>query len=123
MRGNHHEARQPKPTTYVVSYCRIRLNRLTSSDLNFADLSRSRFELQPILTLFQGRFPSRIPARFLLHLRSLDYQIWSLTAVLLCLLPFKLLKISSHQMFGYMYGVLNVDEKKPVAHFAYKLRD
>nr|BAD22335.1 hypothetical protein [Oryza sativa Japonica Group] len=74
MCGNHLEARQSKPTTYAVSYCRIRLNRLTPSDSNSADLSRSRFGLQSILTLFPGRFPSR----FLLHLRSLDYQIWSL---------------------------------------------
>ncbi len=26
-------------------------------------------------------------------------------------------------MFGHMHGALNVDEKKPIAQFAYKLRD
>ena len=26
-------------------------------------------------------------------------------------------------MFGHMHGVLNVDEKKPIAQFACKLRD
>ncbi len=55
MRGKHHEAYQPKPTTYAMSYCWVRLNRLTLSDLNSADLSRSRFGLQLILT-----FPSRL---------------------------------------------------------------
>jgi hypothetical protein len=29
MRGNHHEVRQPNPTMYAVSHCRISLNRLT----------------------------------------------------------------------------------------------
>ena len=54
MRGNHHEVRQPNPTTYAMSYCRIRLNQLTLSDSNSADPSRSRFGPQPILTLFPG---------------------------------------------------------------------
>jgi hypothetical protein len=52
MRGKHHEAHQPKPTTYAMSYCRVRLNRLTPSDLNSANLSRSRFGFQLILTRF-----------------------------------------------------------------------
>ncbi len=79
MRGNHHEARQPNPTTYAASYCRIRLNRLTLSDSNSGDPSRSRFRLQPILTLFPEQSLPRTPSRFLLHIRSLGYQIWSLT--------------------------------------------
>ncbi len=78
MRGNPHEAHQPNSTTYAVSYCRIRSNRLTLSNSDSADPDRSRFGLQPILTLFPGQSPSRTPSRFL-HLRSLDYQIWSLT--------------------------------------------
>ncbi len=40
----------------------------------------------------------------------------------LCLVPFKLLTFSSHQIFGHMHRVLNVD-KKPIAQFACKLRD
>ncbi len=79
MRGNHHEAHQPNLTTYAVSYCQIRLNRLTLSDSNSADPSRSRFGPQPILTLFLGRSLSRTSSRLLFHIRSLDYQICSLT--------------------------------------------
>nr|BAB89673.1 P0482D04.20 [Oryza sativa Japonica Group] len=45
IRGNPHEAHQPNPTTYVVSYCRIRLNRLTLSNSDSADPGRSRFGL------------------------------------------------------------------------------
>ena len=43
--------------------------------------------------------------------------------LLQCLVPFKLLKIPSHQMFGHMHGALNVDGKKSNAQFACKLRD
>ncbi len=75
MRGNHHEARQPKSTTYVMSYCRARLNRLTLSDSNSANLSHSRFKLQPILILFLGQSLSR----FLLYIQPLIDQIWLLT--------------------------------------------
>ncbi len=79
MRGNPHEVHQPNPTMYAVSYCRIRLNRITLSNSDSADPDRSRFRLQPILTLFPERSLSRTPSRFLLHLRYLDYQIWLLT--------------------------------------------
>jgi hypothetical protein len=79
MRGNPHEVHQPNPTTCTMSYCRIRFNRLTPSNSDSADPDRSRFGLQPILTLFLRLSPSRTPSRFFLHLRSLDYQIWSLT--------------------------------------------
>jgi hypothetical protein len=29
----------------------------------------------------------------------------------------------SHRIFGHMHGVLNIDEKKLIAHFSEKLRD
>jgi hypothetical protein len=37
--------------------------------------------------------------------------------------PSKLPKIPSNQLFVHMHGALNVDKKKPIAHFACKLRD
>ena len=35
----------------------------------------------------------------------------------------KVLQYSSHQILRYMHGVLNVDEKKLIAQFGWKLRD
>lgn len=51
------------------------------------------------------------------------HLFWKLEdALRLCLVPFKLPNIPSHQIFGHMYAALNVDEKKiPIAQFPCKL--
>ncbi len=69
MHGNHLEAYQFNPMTYTELYCRNRLYQLTQSDSDSADLGRSQFGLQPILTLFPKRSSSLILLRSNLHLR------------------------------------------------------